>query len=135
MQDEADKYDFTAKCSRRLVISTIVNILDNSIWWLDNKWGGQPNKKKIYIGTTNDLSGGPAIVIADNGPGFSDPPEYLVEPFITRKEDGMGLGLHLASEVMKAQKGRLVFPDAGDIDLRPSYNGAVVALVFEATKK
>lgn len=135
LQDEADKCDFTAKCSRRLVISTIVNILDNSIWWLDNKWGGQPNKKKIYIGTTDDLSAGPAIVIADNGPGFSDPPEYLVEPFITRKEDGMGLGLHLASEVMKAQKGRLLFPDAGDIDLRPSYNGAVVALVFEATKK
>ena len=45
---------------------------------------------------------------------ISDPPEYLVEPFITRKEDGMGLGLHLASEVMKnSQKGRLVFPDAG----------------------
>jgi signal transduction histidine kinase len=123
--------DFDVKCSRRLVISTIMNLIDNSIWWLDNKWGDQPGKKKILIEQLNDLDGHRAIVVADNGPGFIDPPEFLVEPFLSRKPDGMGLGLHIASEVMKAQGGELLFPEKGDIDLPSEFDGAVVALSFK----
>jgi signal transduction histidine kinase len=123
--------DFEVKCSRRLVISTIMNLIDNSIWWLDNKWGDRAGKKKIFIEALNDLNGHRAIVVADNGPGFIDPPEFLVEPFLSRKPDGMGLGLHVASEVMKAQGGELLFPDNGDIDLPTEFDGAVVALSFK----
>jgi nitrogen fixation/metabolism regulation signal transduction histidine kinase len=126
--------DFDVKCSRRLVISTIMNLIDNSIWWLDNKWGDQAGKKKILIEQLNDLDGHGAVVVADNGPGFIDPPEFLVEPFLSRKPDGMGLGLHVASEVMKAQGGALVFPDKGDIDLPKEFDGAVVALSFKEKK-
>jgi nitrogen fixation/metabolism regulation signal transduction histidine kinase len=108
-----------------------MNLIDNSIWWLDNKWGEQAGKKKILIEQLSDLNGHQAIVVADNGPGFIDPPEFLIEPFLSRKPDGMGLGLHIASEVMKAQGGELVFPDKGDIDLPKEFNGAVVALSFK----
>ncbi|HBI02256.1 MAG TPA: ATP-binding protein, partial [Flavobacterium sp.] len=127
--------DFEIKCSRRLTISTLMNLLDNSIWWLDNKWGNVKGKKHIYIGLSKEFSDGYAIVVADNGPGFLDPPEYLVEPFISRKPDGMGLGLHLADQVMKAQGGRLVFPEFKDVSLPKDFDGAVVALVFGGTKK
>ena len=127
--------DFEAKCSRRLVISTIMNLLDNSIWWLDNKWGEQKERKKIYIGMSAGLPGGKAIIIADNGPGFTDPPEYLIEPFISRKPDGMGLGLHLADQVMRAQGGQLIFPESGDVSLPVGLDGAVIAMVFGGTKK
>jgi len=126
--------DFAVKCSRRLIISSIMNLIDNSIWWLDNKWGDQAGKKKILVDLIDDLDGHAAIVIADNGPGFIDPPEFLVEPFITRKPDGMGLGLHIASEVMKAQAGELVFPDKHDINLPADIDGAVVALSFKERK-
>lgn len=119
--------DFSVKCTRRLIIATLMNLIDNSIWWLDNKGA---KDKRIYIGTTQDLKNGPAIIVADNGPGFLDPPEYLVQPFMSRKPDGMGLGLHLASEVMKAHNGRLEFPEAGDVSLPTEFDGAVVALLF-----
>lgn len=119
--------DFSVKCTRRMIIATLINLIDNSIYWLVNK--GAKNKR-IYIGTSTDLQGGPAIIVADNGPGFSDPTDYLVEPFITRRPEGMGLGLHIASEVMKAHGGKLVFPEKGDIDLPKGFNGAVVALHF-----
>lgn len=99
-----DEHDTIVKCSRRLTISTLMNLIDNSIWWLDNKWGRDNDQKRIYIGVSNEFQRGPAIVVADNGPGFSDPPEYLIEPFISRKPDGMGLGLHIADQVMKTQK-------------------------------
>ena len=124
------RQNFELKCSRRLIISTIMNLIDNSIWWLDNKWGDAAGKKKILIDQA-EVEGHRGIIVADNGPGFIDPPEFLVEPFISRKPDGMGLGLHIASEVMKAQGGELVFPDKGDIDLPKEFDGAVVALSFK----
>ena len=126
--------DFQLKCSRRLIISSIMNLIDNSIWWLDNKWGEAEGKKKILVEQVEDLEGHRGIVVADNGPGFIDPPEFLVEPFLSRKPDGMGLGLHIASEVMKAQGGSLVFPDAGDAGLPKEFDGAVVALSFKERK-
>ena len=112
-----------------------MNLIDNSIWWLANKWGKLENRKRIYIGISKEFKGGPAIVVADNGPGFMDPPEYLIEPFLSRKPDGMGLGLHLADQVMKVQGGKLVFPEPGDLSLPKGFDGAVVALVFGETNK
>lgn len=126
--------DFQVKCSARLIVSTIMNLIDNSIYWLDSLPEGTRKEKLIFLGTSNDFSEGPGIVVGDNGPGFIDPPSYLVEPFISRKPDGMGLGLHIANEVMKAQKGRLAFPEVGDLSLPQSINGAVVALVFGGGK-
>jgi signal transduction histidine kinase len=128
------RLDFEVKCSRRLLISTIMNLVDNSIWWLDNKWGDAAGKKKILVEPIEDLDGHRAILVADNGPGFIDPPEYLTEPFISRKPDGMGLGLHIASEVMKAQGGTLVFPEKGDVEIPKEFDGALVALSFKERK-
>lgn len=125
--DSGDE-DFSFRCTRRMVIASLMNLIDNSIYWLVNK--GHPDKR-IYVGTTRALKRGPALLVADNGPGFSDPPSYLRQPFITRKPEGMGLGLHIVDEVMKAHGGRLVFPEPGDITLPLPYNGAVVALQFE----
>ncbi len=120
--------DFKMKGSKQMLIASITNLVDNSIHWLEMK---NPKQKLLYIGTTNDLEGGPAIVVADNGPGFgNDAPEDLVAPFFTRRNGGMGLGLYIVSEVMRVNHGRLVFPDHGDIDLPKGINGAVVAIQF-----
>lgn len=118
--------NFTTKCNRRLVMSALMNLVDNSIYWL----GTVAKGRKLWVGTSLDLSEGPAIVVADNGPGFSDPPEHLVVPFFTRKPEGTGLGLHLASEIMKNHGGQLVFPARGDVKIPKDMKGAVVALAF-----
>jgi signal transduction histidine kinase len=123
--------DFSAKCARRLIIATLMNLIDNAIYWLDNKGAAS---RQIYLGTTMELDDKPAIIIADNGPGFIDPPEYLVEPFFSRKPDGMGLGLHIANEVMKIHKGHLLFPETGDLSLPKQFSGAIVALQFPEAK-
>jgi signal transduction histidine kinase len=118
--------DFTVRCARRLVMSALMNLVDNAFYWVTVK-GRHP---KIYIGTTKEATGRPAIVVADTGPGFVDPPEYLTAPFFTRKPGGMGLGLHLASEIMRSQGGRVIFPDPGDVELPKEFDGAVVLLAF-----
>jgi len=124
--------DFKMQGSKQMLIASITNLIDNSIHWLDMKL---PKHKLLYIGTTNNLEGGPAIVVADNGPGFgNDAPEDLVAPFFTRRNGGMGLGLYIVSEVMRVNHGRLIFPDDGDVALPRNMDGAVVALQFpEAT--
>lgn len=120
--------DFNMRGSKQMLIASITNLIDNSIHWLEMKL---PKQKMLYIGATNDLEGGPAIVVADNGPGFgNDAPEDLVTPFFTRRNGGMGLGLYIVSEVMRVNHGRLVFPDYGDVDLPKEFKGAVVALQF-----
>jgi nitrogen fixation/metabolism regulation signal transduction histidine kinase len=123
--------EFSAKCSRHLTIATIMNLLDNSIWWLDHE---PPKRKEIRIFTSRDLLEGPAIIVADNNTlGFIDPPELVTRPFYTRKPGGMGLGLHLADEVMKAQRGHFRILNAGDVGL-PRQFKAIVALVFPEAK-
>src|SRR5690606_12326405 len=90
--------DFAVQGSKQMLVASITNLIDNSIHWLESK---NPSKKLVYIGTTKDLEAGPAIVVADNGPGFGeDDPDDLVTPFFTRRLGGMGLGLYIVSEVM-----------------------------------
>jgi len=119
----------TVRCAANLVTSTIINIIDNSIWWQNY---ANVKKKKILIDITEDHPGYVSVLIADNGPGFSIPPEEAVKPFITDKPGGMGLGLHLAYEVMNGQKGELIFPEANDFHIPDEFkNGAILLLAFK----
>ena len=121
--------DSDCKVARNLIIGSILNILDNSIWWLEY---GNIKNKKIYISLSNDLPGYLSIIIADNGPGFGLPTEEITKPFVSGKPDGMGLGLHIAKEIMEVHGGLLIFPDLGDFSVPDEFkNGAIVALAFK----
>lgn len=116
-------------CASNLIVGSMINIIDNSIWW--TTYAGVP-ERCILIKATCDIDGHPAIVIADNGCGFTLSPEDIIKPFVTTKPSGMGLGLNIVNEIMISQGGMLKFPEKGDIELPEKYrNGAVVALVFK----
>ena len=127
--------DFKVRCTRRLIVSTLMNLIDNAMYWLDVRWSEGSKKKELWIGPVADFDGGPAIVVVDNGPGFQDSPELLIEPFVSRRPDGMGLGLHLAHEVMLAHDGRLAFPERAELELPDRFDGAAVVLAFEGLDK
>ena len=119
--------------ARNLIVNTLMNIMDNSIWWFD--YGGI-NEKKILISISEELPGFISIVIADNGPGFALPIEEITKPFVSAKPDGMGLGLHIANEVMQAHGGELIFPEWGDFTIPEEFkNGTIVALGFRKEVK
>ena len=120
----------TIQVSKNLIISSILNIIDNSIYWLEY---ARIKNKKIFIKCSKEHSGYVSIVIADNGLGFSMPTEEMVKPFVTGKMNGMGLGLHITKEVMNAHRGELFFPDFGEFDLPSEFkHGAIVCLAFKA---
>ncbi len=120
---------FGANCARNMVINSIMNILDNSIWWLEYT---KIKDKKIFIKISEHIPEHISIIIADNGLGFSLPAEDMIKPFVSAKPDGMGLGLHIASEVMKAHGGNLLFPDSDEVEIPDVFKkGAIVVLVFK----
>lgn len=124
--DEFDD-DCNVKCSENLILGILMNLFDNSIWWTKDS----RINPKIFLNLTREIDGYISIIIADNGKGFSLEPEQMIKPFVTDKPGGMGLGLHLADEIMKAHGGLLMFPDYGDIKLPRAFNrGAAVALCF-----
>ncbi|WP_199925643.1 ATP-binding protein [Paenibacillus bouchesdurhonensis] len=121
--------DFIVKGNENLITSNIINIIDNAIWWLS--YVDVPNKK-IFFDITREIPGYLSIIIADNGKGFTIPTDMITKPFITDKMGGMGLGLHLASEIMKQHNGDVIFPDFYDLELPLEYkHGAIIALAFK----
>jgi len=119
--------DIEVRCARRLIVATVINMIDNAIWWLNTKGS---ESKDIYIGPVDDLDNHTGLVISDNGPGITDSIEDIIKPFFTRKPDSMGFGLYLASEVMKNHDGKLSFPMSEELELPDRFNGANVALLF-----
>lgn len=116
------------KVARNLVVGTLINIIDNSIYWLDR---GRITNKRIFINIVNEKEF-ICLIIADNGPGFALPTDEITEPFVSAKIDGLGLGLHIAKEVMNAHQGSIEFPEWGEYEIPNTFkNGAVIKLGFK----
>ena len=116
-------------CADSLVRSAIMNILDNSIYWLEKY---EVNDKRILFDVCEVEEGYIGLLIVDNGKGFKIPKDRLTIPFITKKEDGMGLGLHLVESIMNTIGGKLIFPDNMDLDIPDCYrDGAAIILAFK----
>ncbi len=121
-------------------ISVLTNLLDNSIFWLSY---ARKSDRCISVLITDQVKDYNSIVVSDNGPGFNLPLDVAVEPFQTGKPHniGSGLGLHVASEMMAAMKGKLILiSDSNDIDFpkivrENKVTQAVVALCFPKEKK
>lgn len=130
-----NKKDFETKvrCSDGLTIGTIINIIDNSIWWMSY---GKVQDKRIWIDITDEMPGYITIILADNGPGFTLPTEEIIKPFITNKDGGIGIGLHIAYEVMNSQNGELLFPSQNQFSIPKDFQeGAIVALAFKINEE
>ena len=118
-----------AHCAANLIVGAIINILDNSIWWLGY---GRIKQKKILVSIERQPKGFISIVIADNGPGFSMPTEEMTKPFVSTKPGGMGLGLHIVSEIMTAHGGHLLFPESNEVNVPSEFKkGAILSLAFK----
>ncbi|TQD23578.1 ATP-binding protein [Methanolobus vulcani] len=122
-----------ALCSENHLLSALMNIFDNSIWWLNYYKIEMP---EIYVDISNEFPGHMSIIIADNGLGFTSETSEIIKPFVTDKPDGMGIGLHLTHQIMEALEGQLLFPEMEIFDIPEKFeNGAIVALAFKTGGK
>lgn len=123
-------HDFEISVPKRMIQSSLMNLIDNAIYWLSVRWyrSEDINKKKIYI-NAEYINNSPAIVIMDNGTGFpKGDREELFKPFVTTKPMGvgMGLGLYYVKTAMDAIGGEILIMEQNDMD-----EGGAIALIFK----
>lgn len=120
-----------ANIAKGLVEGTLINLVDNSIYWLDVAVNEHKTitSKKIYIDIVESEKY-TSIIFADNGTGFLIPTEQAIAPMESgKKSGGWGLGLHIANEIMLSHNGHLLFPDWEDNNIPEEFkNGAIVEL-------
>lgn len=86
-----------AKCTDADILQLLINLLDNSVYWLI---ADRLSDRKIEI----TLDGNRCVMIfSDNGPGIKDEDvPYVFEAFYSGKgEDGRGLGLYISQKLME----------------------------------
>lgn len=97
----------SARCDRAATEQVLAILLDNALAYT-------PTGGKVTVSTAMQ-SGKAAIVVADTGIGISPDDQqrifdrfYRADPARSRAGGGAGLGLSIASELMTAQKARIV---------------------------
>lgn len=114
--------------TEKQIVIALVNIIDNSVYWLGKK-DFKERQLKIII---DEYHNRPTIVVSDNGPGIDDDIDVITMPFFTRKPNGMGLGLFICDRIAKQHKGELRLMNKGDVPgLLP---GASLGILFPETK-
>ena len=79
--------------------TVLLNLVTNSLYWL----GEVPKEKRLLEFELESIFGGKRIQIwvHDSGPGIDpDDLEDVFRPGVTRKPDGIGMGLTVASELV-----------------------------------
>lgn len=127
-----NKNNIKAICAENHVVIALMNIFDNSIFWLS--YSGTKNPF-IFVDISEEIDGYVTIIVGDNGPGFASSPDELVEPFVSFKPGGSGIGLALTSEIMKSLKGKLIFDVEEYFEIPHDYKkGALLGLAFKEGK-
>ena len=91
--------------------AVILNLLTNSIYWLGQVKEEEARELKYELSVDND-EGQVFVRTLDTGPGIApEDVERVFWPGVTRKPDGIGMGLTVASELISAHGGRMALEE------------------------
>ena len=134
--------DFFVMAPQQLVLSALNNIIDNAIYWTGYRHQRDKDpehKPALLIKSAWSEDDGGAIVVADNGTGFTVSAADAVQPFVTKRVGGMGLGLYYCQLVMENIGGNLQLfsvEEARDlVDISEAFDGAAVAMHFKGEEQ
>ena len=112
-----------AQFDRRLLSQALTNIVKNATEGIAAR--ENPSEKgRVEVKVTHH-DGMAAVDVIDNGKGFPEiNRQRLLEPYITTRSDGTGLGLPIVAKIIEDHGGRLELLDA------PGGHGACVRLLL-----
>jgi two-component system, NtrC family, sensor histidine kinase HydH len=95
----------TVECDRDQIVQVVLNLLMNALQAL-------PREGKLSIQTTGDRNG-LQVDVEDNGPGIpATLRDDILEPFVSFRAGGIGLGLSIVREIIGLHRGRLAISDS-----------------------
>ncbi len=88
--------DFLVDCTDAVLLQVFINLFDNALYWL--KTVGDNREILVEINQEDRT-----VIFSDSGPGVSaDDAPYIFEAFYSGKgEDGKGLGLYIARQLLE----------------------------------
>ncbi len=107
--------DVTVKMVRGMFIQVIENLIDNSMYWLEQRNAMEPGFKPAITMTV--MIDQREVHVTDNGPGIEPADrEDVFRPFFTRKPPGQGkgLGLYISRQLAEYHGATLDLADAKD---------------------
>lgn len=85
----------TVSTTDAVLLQVFINLFDNAIYWIDTI---DQDERMIQILLDGDSK---RVVFADTGPGIQqDDQLFIFEAFYSGKEDGRGLGLYIAQQLL-----------------------------------
>ena len=120
-EEHLSKTSLPMRFDRRLLSQALTNIIKNATEGIAAHEPGRPGRIRV------DLTVGTEVVldITDNGKGFpKEGRQRLLEPYMTTRAEGTGLGLPIVSKILEDHGGGLELLDA------PDGQGARVRLHF-----
>lgn len=130
---QGEDKDFIVSGAMNFYLSSLLNLIDNSIYWSRRKVELDGcGKPAIQIRTMPDWAAeGPAIAVIDNGDGFMISAEQAMQAYESTKPGGMGIGLCFARMAMEANGGDLLIPESvEDLDVDTKLKGSAVVMRF-----
>lgn len=116
-----------AKTTEAVLLQLFINLIDNSIYWLQPM--NIPDKKiEVFLDGEQCL-----MVFSDNGPGVrKDDAPYIFEPFYSGKgEDGRGLGLYIARQLLERHAYSIELADIPEYKRLPGANFVISFIASE----
>ena len=109
---------------RRLISQALTNVIKNAVEGVGAL--DDPNHKGVVQVGLHIEAGERAIIdIIDNGKGFPTEGRHrLLEPYVTTRSEGTGLGLPIVAKIIEEHGGRLELLDA------PEHRGACVRIIL-----
>ena len=107
IEDKLPAEPLFAKFDRRLISQALTNVVKNASEGIDALEGGAKGKGRILVAMTEDAASSMiSISVSDNGKGFpSVDRDKLMEPYVTTRAEGTGLGLPIVIKIFEDHGG------------------------------
>ena len=109
---------------RRLISQALTNVIKNAVEGV-GALDDPKHKGVVQVGLHIEAGERAVIDIIDNGKGFPTEGRHrLLEPYVTTRSEGTGLGLPIVAKIIEEHGGRLELLDA------PEHRGACVRIIL-----